>query len=68
MLTIFGHQHGKNVLAAQYHVQYCVSCIFTGGDKKLMGWLHTDSIVTVATLDSSTHTLMFAAGLTFSLF
>jgi len=56
------------VLAAQYHVQYCVSCIFTGGDKKLMGWLHTHSIVTVATLDSSTHTLMFAAGLTFSLF
>jgi hypothetical protein len=27
----------KNVLAAWYYVQYCVSCIFAGGDKKLMG-------------------------------
>jgi hypothetical protein len=43
----------KHVLAAWYHVQYCVNCIFMGDHKILMGWQVTHSIITAAPLDSS---------------
>jgi hypothetical protein len=46
LVDIFWLSTLKKVLAAWYYVQYCARCIFfTGGDKKLMGWPATHSIV-----------------------